>query len=344
MGTKRKLKDGSIPQAKHRYSLRSKSKCNQFELENFCLKFPVLCDKILNQLNPQSLATCKGLSKFWYDQINESRTYWIRKIQIYTQDFNQYKEDWGIFETKKPLTILKEFATALHVFRDLGNEQWKTYKTTLKRLNLESEDQWSPLHISAKFSLELFKEVALKFKNINLANNNGETPLHSAAKSGHLDICKFILENLEVDKNPKDNVGFTPLHYAAILNKDTKYNNLEIFKLIVQGIENANPIFGSGMQPYHCALYLQKVEICKFIEEKWEKCGFKIKANTFLGSDNDKIKINISYQKALQQNVMPLSNHRQEMLEKRLAESEKSLAENKKLLAEYCKCKRNCKC
>ena len=122
MGTKRKLKNGSIPQAKHRYSLRSKSKCNQFELENFCLKFPVLCDKILNQLNPQSLATCKGLSKFWYDQINESRTYWIRKIQIYTQDFNQYKEDWTIFETKTPLETLKDLATALYVFRNLGKE------------------------------------------------------------------------------------------------------------------------------------------------------------------------------------------------------------------------------
>jgi hypothetical protein len=52
----------------------------------------------------------------------------------------------------------------------------------------------SPLHIGAKFGLELFKEMAMKFKNINAANNNGETPLHSAAKSGHLDICKYILE------------------------------------------------------------------------------------------------------------------------------------------------------
>ena len=343
MGTKRKLKDGSIPRAKHRYSLRSKSKCNQFELENLCLRFPVLCDEILNQLNPQSLATCKGLSNFWYDQIMESRTYWIRKIQIYTEYFSQYKEDWVIFETKTSLKTLKELATALHVFRDLGNEPWKTYKTTLKRLNLETEDQWSPLHISAKFSLELFKEIALKFKNINPANNNGETPLHSAAKSGHLDICKFILENLQVDKNPTDNVGFTPLHYAAILNKDTKYNNLEIFKLIFQNVDNSNTNKGSGILPYHCALYLEKKEICKFIKEKY---GFKIKANTFLLSDYAKIRINISYQKALQQNVMPLSNHRQEMLEKRLAESEKRLAEHKKLLAEYCKCKRkrNCKC
>ena len=70
MGTKRKLKDDSIPRAKHRYSLRSKSKCNQFELENLCLRFPVLCDEILNQLNPQSRELVKdflasGMIKLW---------------------------------------------------------------------------------------------------------------------------------------------------------------------------------------------------------------------------------------------------------------------------------------
>ena len=235
MSAKRKMKDGSIPPAKHRYSLRSKSKYNQFELEHFCLRFPVLCDEILNQLNPQSLATSKGLSKFWCDQINESRTYWIRKIQIYTEDFNQYKEDWAILETKTSVKILKEFATALYVFRDLGREDWKAYKTSLKMLKLESEEnQWSPLHIAAKSGTELFKEIALKFKKINPANNNGETPLHSAAKSGHLDICKFILENIQEDKNPEDNVGFTPLHYAFI------FEHLEISILIAQNVEYKN--------------------------------------------------------------------------------------------------------
>ena len=337
MSAKRKLKDGSIPQAKHKYSLRSKSKCNRFELENLCLRFPVLCDKILNQLNPQSLATCKGLSSFWYDQIMESRTYWVRKIQIYTEDFNQYKEDWATFETKTPLKTLKELATALYVFRDLGKEEWKIHKIFLKMLNLESDDQWSPLHIAAKFSLELFKEIALKFNKINRANNNGETPLHSAAKSGHLDILKFILKNIQEDKNPKDNVGFTPLHYAAICS------NLEIFKFIVQIDENANPVKGSGILPYHCALYLEDEEICKFIEEKY---NCKKKSNEIFFSNSAKICIGISRQKALGQNRMPLTNHklalckkafalskeREKILETRLAENKRSLAENDKLL------------
>ena len=324
MSAKRKIERGSIPPAKHRYSLRSKSKCNQFELENFCLRFPLLCDEILDQLNPQSLVTCKGLSKFWYDQIDESRTYWIRKIQIYTNDFNQYKEDWAIFEKKTSLIILKELATALKVFRDLGKEDWKDYKTSLTMLKLESEDQWSPLHIGAKFGLELFKEIALKFKNINPANNNGETPLHSAAKSGHLDICKFILENVQEDKYPADNVGFTPLHYAAILG------NLEIFKFIVTNVENENP--GSGIAPYHCAIHLGKKEICQFIEKKY---NIKTNSNAVVLSDTAKIKINISNLKALEQNVLPLnkyaiflSQEKVKMLEKQLAVHVKRLAEN----------------
>ena len=79
-----------------------------------------------------------------------------------------------------------------------------------------------------------------------------------------------ILKNIQEDKNPKDNVGLTPLHYAAICN------NLEIFKFIVQIDENVNPVEVSGILPYHCALYLEEEEICKFIEEKYN-CKKKIK-------------------------------------------------------------------
>ena len=246
MSTKRKLKGGSIPQAKHRYSLTSKSKFNPFELENHCLRFPLLCDKILDQLNPQSLATAKGLSKFWYDQINESRTYWIRKIQIYTQDFIQYKEEWAIFETKTSLKFLKALAKALYIFRIYEeSDYWKKCKTLLiynnflAKFKMESDDQWSPLHIGAKYgSQNLFKEISLRFQNINPANNNGETPLHCATKSGHLTICKFIIENIH-DKNPADKIGFTPLHYAA-MNDGDLFDNVELYDLIVQNVENKN--------------------------------------------------------------------------------------------------------
>ena len=41
------------------------------------------------------------------------------------------------------------------------------------------------------------------------------TPFHAAANFGHFEICKCILEQAE-DKNPIGQIGFTPLHVAAL--------------------------------------------------------------------------------------------------------------------------------
>ena len=51
-------------------------------------------------------------------------------------------------------------------------------------------------------------------ENRNPANNDGMSPLHYAAENGHLDIVKYIAEHLE-NKNPANNFGWTPLHFAA---------------------------------------------------------------------------------------------------------------------------------
>ena len=42
----------------------------------------------------------------------------------------------------------------------------------------------------------------------------GDTPLHYAASSGHLLVCKEIMQYVE-DINPKSDTGYTPLHFAA---------------------------------------------------------------------------------------------------------------------------------
>ena len=89
MGLKRKLKDGLNPPAKHRYSLRSKSKCKQFELENFCSRFPHLSEDILGELDYKSLVKFRKVSKFWYKNINEQRIFCIRQIEQCTEKFTE---------------------------------------------------------------------------------------------------------------------------------------------------------------------------------------------------------------------------------------------------------------
>ena len=43
-------------------------------------------------------------------------------------------------------------------------------------------------------------------------DNYGCTPLHLAANDGYLEICKFLIENLD-DLNPYTN-GKTPIYFA----------------------------------------------------------------------------------------------------------------------------------
>ena len=315
MGTKRKLKGGVIPQAKHRYSLRSKYKCYQFELENFCLRFPRLGDKIIDELNPQSMENCKRLSRFWQNQILESRIYWIRIIQSYTKNFNQYKDEWTIVTKKTPLKVLKKLTTALYIFKPgaFGNEfenkfefgNWEQTQKHMQTLGMEPNDQWSPLHVAAKFGLDLFKDIASKFKNnLGSANNNGETPLHCATKTGHLEICKLIINNT-ADKNPPDNLGFTPLHYAAMLGY------LEIYKFIYQNAESKNPtkIFGKSpfdlsISPFECAHYTGKKDMCKFI---FDNFGFINKDEALIEHNNlKKFKVSVLYVRIIDQYTTPV--------------------------------------
>ena len=52
----------------------------------------------------------------------------------------------------------------------------------------------------------------------------GRTPLHYAAQECHLDICSLILENVN-EKHPKDDLGSTPKDVAV------ERKNEEIVKL-----------------------------------------------------------------------------------------------------------------
>ena len=73
MATKRKLRDGKLYPVKHRYSFRSKSKCSQFELENFSERFPSLFEDVLGELDYKHLVKFREVSKFWSESIRAQR-------------------------------------------------------------------------------------------------------------------------------------------------------------------------------------------------------------------------------------------------------------------------------
>ena len=56
-------------------------------------------------------------------------------------------------------------------------------------------------------------------------DESGRTPLHYACENGHVEVVKYILDQIE-DKNPRDKWGRPPLWYAA------KFCHVDVLKCI----------------------------------------------------------------------------------------------------------------
>jgi ankyrin repeat protein len=130
-------------------------------------------------------------------------------------------------------------------------------------------DRRSPLDLAAlNGHLDVFK---LFFENIDDEKNPknqfclGETPLHLAAEKGPLNICNFIIQKLENKKNPRDYSNGTPLHRAA------KNGFYSICELILQNVRIKCPKDENGVTPLHLAEKYGHLEICQLFEKKPKK-------------------------------------------------------------------------
>ena len=124
----------------------------------------------------------------------------------------------------------------------------------------EIDEQQSPLQIGAAVGNISICENIAHLENKNPADNEGLTPLHFAASNGHMNIVKYIAEHLE-DKNPSTNDGWTPLHSAAY------DGHLEIFKCIAEHLDDKNPATNDGWTPLHSAAQEGHLEVVKYIAE-----------------------------------------------------------------------------
>ena len=91
---------------------------------------------------------------------------------------------------------------------------------------------------------ELIIQKMSKIEDKNPSNEWGNTPLHYAAQYGHLEICQLIIKSVN-EKNPPNIMKFTPLHYAA------RFGKAIICELIMKNIRNKNPKACDGSTPLH---------------------------------------------------------------------------------------------
>jgi hypothetical protein len=80
--------------------------------------------------------------------------------------------------------------------------------------------------------LNIIKFLVNNEVNPDQPNKFNQTPLHIACKKQYHNICKYLIEECQVNINYKDNIGFTPLHY--LLNGNTEIIETSEIKEFIQ--------------------------------------------------------------------------------------------------------------
>ena len=109
----------------------------------------------------------------------------------------------------------------------------------------------------------------------NPSDQYGATPFHYAAERGLTNVCRLIIENID-DKNPATPNGCTPLHCPA------KKGHLEIVRLIVETGVKKDSLF-NGKTPldlltkrtitFYRLLSKNKFQLCGLIFEYLWSCS-----------------------------------------------------------------------
>ena len=222
-------------------------KSEQPKLDQFTLRFPCLTEKILGQLDNETLERFKEVSRSLNMTVENQRIYWIRMIQNYTKKNNKFEKEWKEAVQKTPIESMKRIARAIWNNSDIRN--------------LVCFDQvMSPLSIAASSGdLFLFKYL-MEAKTEDFFTSkflNGNTPFHLAAYLGKHDICEVMIEKSK--GIPMDDFGYTPLHCAA------EQGDFDICELFLKWLVDKNPTSNSGSTPFHVAAKQGHFYVCDLI-------------------------------------------------------------------------------
>ena len=160
----------------------------------------------------------------------------------------------------------KHGGSCLHLAAESGH--LKICKVLLQKYNFDihatDDSSWTVLHGAAwSGDLELLQYLIENGSDIFSETNDGRSCLHLAAKTGHLKICRALLENYNLDMYARDDSGLYVLHHAAWSG------DLELFQYL---IEKGSDIFIKTKNNSSCLHFAAKVgslKICKVVLQKY---------------------------------------------------------------------------
>ena len=130
------------------------------------------------------------------------------------------------------------------------------------------------LHSAAKRgNLEIFKFLYNNTEEKQQRNDYEESPLDLAILENNIEIVKFLAQSGNYDFNKPSKSGTAPLHYASGYNRYSWKEHsitLDMVKLILENVENKEPIHSKGNSPLHYAAKRGNLDIFKIL---WKEAG-----------------------------------------------------------------------
>ena len=128
-----------------------------FKMEEISMRFPVIAQQILKQLDNRNLTKCRTVGKILHSSIDENRLIWTRMIKNYIKGNGKFRKSWKLVMEKVPVEYLEDLALTT-----------QKLATGLEFTIVGLGYQIAPQHIVAACgSLSLYKFITEKTGDIN---------------------------------------------------------------------------------------------------------------------------------------------------------------------------------
>ena len=127
------------------------------ELKDFFSEYPILNEKILNDLDGESLLKLRKTCPKSYAAVTSVKLFWVKKIQNSITNIEEYQEVWKKVVGQKSVKVIMEVALAVKEFFKTCNTKRVKQHVGLHfsplLLNLDSSDNSIKVFLPNKFAM-----------------------------------------------------------------------------------------------------------------------------------------------------------------------------------------------